>query len=202
MKDVAHEFFTCCRRLETKGIKWKISCILKRIVRIREAKREEQHRIPAVDVKVEERKRKWAVLPLWALSKWKINYGRLFIAHTWNSFSCDSLAAWKSTCKVLAICSDTSADTSWKTLLLHYFLFFICCLFLWYCSVAGSGASLALAATLLLSKKDNTLHYRREKSFLSLRNCCRYEPDVGKLHFFWFILHLPYSNHLEYLEKT
>lgn len=47
----------------------------------------------------------------------------------------------------------------------------------------GSEASLALAATLLLSKKDNTLHYRREKSFVSLRNCCRYKPDAGKLDF-------------------
>lgn len=65
------------------------------------------------------------------------------------------------------------------------------------CSVAVSEASLALAATLLLSKKDNTLHYSREMSFLSLRNQMQW-----KFGFFWFILHLPFSIHLECLEKT
>lgn len=51
-------FFTGCRGLETKGSKWKISYILKRFVRVREAKREEQHRIPVVDVKDGERRRR------------------------------------------------------------------------------------------------------------------------------------------------
>lgn len=36
-------FLTCFRGLETKGSKWKMSCILKRIVRVREAKRVEQN---------------------------------------------------------------------------------------------------------------------------------------------------------------
>ena len=59
MKDMWDiNFFPGYRGLETKGSKLKISYILKRAVRGREAKREEQHRIPVVHVKVGGGKRK------------------------------------------------------------------------------------------------------------------------------------------------
>lgn len=61
-------------------------CILKRIVRVREANRGEQHRIPVVDLEVGEGEGKWAVMSLGVLSKWKITMeGYLYHTHEIHS---------------------------------------------------------------------------------------------------------------------